>query len=150
MAEGTIRRFRGRLSPGVEKYGTRWGNELPLVLKVYKNVRKHRTIGMSPLLATEEKNQDDVRLNLELNRKEGRKYPPIKEGDRVRVYKKKQLGEKENVPPWTKETWKVTHVGTKVKGRAQGVPTIQVDTSDKPLPAKKNYLMRHEVFKVPN
>jgi hypothetical protein len=25
-----------------------------------------------------------------------------------------------------------------------------VDTSTKPLPAKKNYLMRHEVFKVPN
>ena len=97
-----------------------------------------------------------MRLSLELNRKEGRKYPPIRgEGDRVRVYKKKQLGEKENVPPWTKETWKVTHVGAKEKGRAQGVPIVQVDTSTKPLPAKtppkkKNYLVHHEVFKVPS
>jgi hypothetical protein len=134
----------------VEKFGTKWWNELPRVLNVYNKVSKHRSIGMSPLLATEKKNEDDVRLNLELNRKQGRKYPPIQEGDRVRIYKKKQLGEKENVPPWTKDTWKVTSVGAKEKGRAQGVPIIKVDTSTKPLPAKKNYLMRHEVFKVPN
>ena len=150
VAERTIRTIKGLLYPRVEKFGTKWWNELPRVLNVDNKVSKHRTIGMSPQLATEKKNQDEVRLNLELNRKDGRKYPPIREGDRVRVYKKKQLGEKENVPPWTKETWKVTYVGTKEKGRAQGVPIIQVDTSEKPLPAKKNYLMRHEVFKVPN
>jgi len=149
VAERTIRTIKGLLYPRVETHGTKWWNELPRVLNVYNKVSKHRTIGMSPLLATEKKNEDEVRLNLELNRKDGRKYPPIREGDRVRVYKKKQLGEKENVPPWTKETWKVTYVGTKEKGRAQGVPIIQVDTSEKPLPAKKNYLMRHEVFKVP-
>ena len=53
------------------------------------------------------------------------------------------------MPPWTKDTWKVTSVGAKEKGRAQGVPIIKVDTSTKPLPAKKDYLMRHEVFRVP-
>jgi hypothetical protein len=64
--------------------------------------------------------------------------------------RKKEVNEKENNPPFYPGTWKVTSVGAKEKGRAQGVTNVQVDTADRALPAMKPYLMRHEVVKVPS
>ena len=41
-------------------------------------------------------------------------------------------------------------MGAKEKGRAQGVTNVQADTADRELPARKPYLTRHEVVKVPS
>ena len=90
-----------------------------------------------------------MRINLEINRKRGRRYDPIEKGDRVRVVRKKAINEKENNPPFYDGTWKVEGVENKIKGRAQGVPIITVDRSERALPARKLNLMRHEAVVAP-
>jgi transposase InsO family protein len=150
VAERTIRTIKNLLYPRVRHFGNPWWEELPKVLEIYNTEDKHRSTGFTPEEAKKKENQDDVRLNLELNRRSGRKYDPIYRGDKVRVVRKKKVNEKENNPPFYPGTWKVTSVGAKEKGRAQGVTNVQVDTADRALPAMKPYLMRHEVVKVPS
>ena len=67
----------------------------------------------------------------------------------MRVVKKKEINDKENKPPFYDGTWKVRGVENKKKGRAQGVPVIAVDQSERALPARKLNLMRHEAAVVP-
>ena len=145
VAERTIRTIKGLLYPRVKHFGDKWWDEMPHVLDVYNKVDKHRSTGLTPEQAEKPENKDDVRLELELNRRRERKYPPVAVGDKIRIYKKKDKGEKENVAPWTDKTWKVTWSGNK-----KGVKIFNVDDKDKPLPAKKEWLMRHEIFRVPN
>ena len=58
-----------------------------LVTYHYKMVSS--ATGFKPNNAREKKNELDVKLKLELNRKTTRKYPTIEENDKVRTYKKK-------------------------------------------------------------
>ena len=149
VAERTIRTIKNLLYPRVRHLKSPWWKELPKVLEIYNN-DKHRSTGFTPNEAREAKNHDDVRINLEINRKRGRRYDPMEAGDRVRVVRKKAINEKENNPPFYDGTWVVKGVDEKRKGRAQGVPIIRVDQSKKRLPARKMNLMRHEAVKVPN
>jgi hypothetical protein len=148
VAERTIRTIKNLLYPRVRHFKSPWWRELPKVLDIYNN-DKHRSTGFTPNDARNPENQDDVRLNLDINRKRGRRYDPIEKGDRVRVVRKKEINEKENKPPFYDGTWKVEGVENKIKGRAQGVPIITVDRSKRPLPARKLNLMRHEAVVVP-
>ena len=125
-----------------------WWRELPKVLEIYNN-DKHRSTGFTPKEAMEPENKDYVRINLQINRKRGRRYDPIEKGDRVRVVRKKDINEKENTPPFYDGTWKVVGVENKKMGRAQGVPIITVARLKRPLPARKLNLMRHEAVVVP-
>ena len=147
FAERAIRTVKGLLYPRVKHYGSKWWDEMPHVLEVYNKVDKNRTTGFTPEEARKPENQEEVWLNLEVNRVHDRNYPPLKIGDKVRVWKKKKVNEKENDPPWSKEVRTVTWVGATKKGRLQGFEHIQVDGPK--LPAGKTYLLRHEVLKVP-
>ena len=53
------------------------------------------------------KNRLDVKLQLELHRKNKRKYPDIKEGDKVRIYTKKKKFQKERVPIWSENVFTI-------------------------------------------
>jgi uncharacterized membrane protein (UPF0127 family) len=53
---------------------------------------------MTPNKQTEPKNRLDVKLQLELHRKSTRKYPEIKEGDKVRIYTKRKIFKKKEIP----------------------------------------------------
>ena len=90
-----------------------------------------------------------MRVNLEINRKRGRRYDPIEKGDRVRVVRKKEINDKENKPRSMTARGTSGGVENKTKGRAQGAPVITVDQSERPLPARKLNLMRHEAVVVP-
>ena len=149
-AERTIRTVKGLLYPRVKEHGTKWWEELPKVMLIYNNVDKHRSTGFTPNDAKLKGNHEAVKLELELNRRRERKYPPLAPGDKIRVFKKKEKGEKENVAPWTKETWKVSKEETTKKGRLKGLTVVHVQDGQPPLPAKKHWLLRHEVLKVPN
>jgi hypothetical protein len=59
-----------------------------LVMYNYKMVS--RATGFTPNEARQKKNELQVRLKLELNRKNTRKYPPIDVNDKVRIYKDKR------------------------------------------------------------
>ena len=101
--------------------------------------------------ATKPQNEDDVRLNLELNRKTQRKYPPVKRGDRVRIYWKKQPGNKENVPYWSENTCAVESVtcdfGKKDKGNP--IKLYKVNKKRAMKCDEQDRLLRRETFKVP-
>ena len=146
VAERTIRTIKGLLYPRAKAFKRKWWQELPRVLEVYNDKDVHRSTGFTPALASQEENHDDVKLNLEMNRRTDRKYAPISEGDKVRILRKKKLGEKENNPPWTEKVYHVTEVTTKQRGRNLAQPMIYVK---EPLPPGKKFLLRHEALKVP-
>ena len=78
----------------------------------------------------------DVKVKLELHAKKKRKYPDINVGDSVRVYQKKKIFDKERVPRWTAETYKVENI-TEDFGRK----FYKVEDWTKPF-------IRHEILKV--
>ena len=62
---------------------------------------------MTPADARKSENHLTVELNLELSRKHTRKYPEVKVGDMVRIYKKKDKLDKERISLWSEEVYKV-------------------------------------------
>ena len=122
VAERTIRTIQNLLYPRVRHFKSPWWRELPKVLEIYNN-DKHRSTGFTPKDARKLENRDDARLNLEINRKRGRRYDPIEKGDRVRAVRQKAINEKENNPPFYDGTWKVEGVENKKKGGHRGCPS---------------------------
>ena len=87
---------------------------------------------MTPDEAEKPENHLNVKLNLELHRKHSRTYPTVKVGDKVRIYRKKRLGEKEDVSQWSNTVHtveEITHWGGqdfyKVTGKA--LPYVRAD-----------------------
>ena len=94
----------------VEKTGQKWHELLYPVLLTYNNKLVHSTIKMTPSDARKPENHLTVKLNLELSRKHTRKYPEVKVGDMVRVYRKKDKLDKERVSLWSKDAYKVENI----------------------------------------
>ena len=65
---------------------------------------------MTPAEARDPKNMIKVKVNLERNRKDTRKYPDIKIGDEVRIYRRRKNFEKEAVALWSDKKYKVTEI----------------------------------------
>lgn len=105
-----------------------------LVMYNYKNVSS--ATGFTPNNAREKKNELDVRLKLELNRKTTRKYPPVEVNDKVRIYKKKGKFDKERVPVWSENVFNVDKIET-----SQGQKFYYVSARERPL-------LRHEILKI--
>ena len=105
-----------------------------LVMYNYKMVS--RATGFTPNEARQKKNELQVKLKLELNRKTTRKYPPIEVNDKVRIYKKKGKFDKERVPVWSENTFNVDKIEI-----SMGQKFYYVSGRDKPL-------LRHEILKV--
>ena len=76
------------------------------------------------------------KTNLELNRISKRKYPEINVGDSVRVYTKKNNFQKEQVPVWSDNVYKVDEITENFKQQF-----YHIEGRDKPL-------LRHEILKV--
>ena len=66
----------------------------------------HETTKLSPNEGHEDKNALDVKLNLVMQAKRNRSYPPLSKGDEVKIHQKKTRGEetKEIVPLWSPAT----------------------------------------------
>jgi len=103
-----------------------------LVMYNYKMVS--RATGFTPNEARQKKNELQVKLKLELNRKTTRKYPPIEVNDKVRIYKKKGKFDKERVPVWSENTFNVDKIEI-----SMGQKFYYVSGREKPL-------LRHEIL----
>ena len=84
----------------------KWVNRLPELVHEYNNVRKHRTIGMTPVQAVQK--PDQVRLKL-------RKISdnlPVKfcVGDKVRISVHKSMFDKGYLPNWSTELFTIVKV----------------------------------------
>ena len=89
---------------------------------------------MTPDNARQPKNRLDVKLQLELNRKSTRKYPEIKEGDKVRIYTKKKNFQKERIPIWSENLFTVEKIEDK-----NNQSLFYLSGRDRPL-------LRHEIL----
>jgi hypothetical protein len=74
-----------------------WTDLIPQILATYNNKNKHTATGFTPSEAKKPSNEIDVKTSLELKAKTGKQFPPIEIGDKVKVLRKKKLGEKEHI-----------------------------------------------------
>lgn len=102
----------------------------------YNYRMKHRMTKMTPNQARDKKNILEAKSNLEINRISKRKYPEINVGDSVRVYTKKKNFQKERVPVWSDNVYKVDEITENFKQQF-----YHLEGRDKPL-------LRHEILKV--
>ncbi|XP_065667586.1 uncharacterized protein LOC136087893 [Hydra vulgaris] len=74
------------------------------------NNTKHSSIKMTPVEASDKKNENVVWLNLNGNVRSESVRPKFSIGDRVRITKKKGTFEKEYTPRWTEEVFTVSQI----------------------------------------
>ena len=65
---------------------------------------------MTPDEARQKKNALEVLANTFINSKQTRNYPELKRGDRVRILRKKAVGEKERTSVWSENTYEVEDI----------------------------------------
>ena len=83
-----------------------------------------------------------MKLNLAMQAKRDRKYPPISDGDKVKIFQKKTRGEeqKEIVPNWSANVYTVKEIEHRAGGELYVL-------DPRPTGLKAKY-MRHELLKV--
>ena len=91
---------------------------------------------MTPSEAKKPSNYFEVKTRLEMNRINKRRYPDISINDTVRVYTKKKNFQKERVPVWSENKYKVIKID-----RSHGQNLYYIEGRD-------TALMRHEIWKV--
>ena len=116
-AERAVRTLKMMMDKRIE-HDKKQGNAHPWygvilnnILDVYNNKDIHRSIQMTPKEGRMKKNESIVRANLELRAKHNRKYPVLKKGDKVQVFRKKtKATEKERFSHWAPRKWTVVDI----------------------------------------
>ena len=81
------------------------------ILDVYNNKDVHRSIQMTPAEARRPKNEAIVKANLQMRATHNRKYPELKVGDKVKVFRKKtKATEKERFSTWAPRVWTIKDI----------------------------------------
>jgi hypothetical protein len=136
QAERQIRTFKDMLYKRMEHDGgDDWTKYIYPILLTMNQKRKSTTTGMTPNDASKPENKLHVKLQLEMHRVTTRKYPDIHVGDKVRIYGKKNKLDKERVPVWSHETYKVKNITGKVFGQSY----YELEGYHKPM-------LRHEIL----
>ena len=113
VAERTIRTVKAMIDKRLESakhrenQNKRWVDVLYPVLLTYNQKNKHSATKMTPKEAMKPSNTLQVKANLEMQRKHTRIYPDVNVGDYVRVYNKKEKYDKERIPVWSRDKFKV-------------------------------------------
>jgi hypothetical protein len=112
FVERFIRTFRNLVSRRLQKRpDEKWYDLLFEVLSIYNYKMVNRTTDLKPSEAVKRDNFAEAKMNMEHHAKHERKYDEIKVGDRVRLYRKrKRVGEKEEVPVWSKVAVEVLRI----------------------------------------
>ena len=107
FVERVIRTFKDMLFKRVdanEKKGNaniQWVDYIPKIILTYNGKMVHSAHDMTPSDAHKKGNHFDVKMKLEMNRMKSRKYPPVRVGDEVKIYRKKGISEKERTSNWS-------------------------------------------------
>ena len=88
-----------------------WYDLLFEVYIVYNRKMVSSATGFTPVDAEKKENQDEVKINLESQRKHNKQYDKINIHDRVRLSRRRRrIGEKEDVPIYIKQTYEVVKI----------------------------------------
>ena len=141
VAERNIRTFKDMIfkrldAPGYEG-PKKWSDPglIAKVLVLYNHGMVHHTTGLTPMNAKKPENHFETKMNLELNRKQERKYPTISVGSKVRIWYKKRY-QKERHPHWSNEVYEVKKIEY-----SMGQPFYTTTSRERPY-------MRHELLLV--
>jgi len=113
VAERGIRTFKDALYKRIDaskKDNIQWPDLIFEILITYNDKLKHSTTKMTPKEAGKDSNKLMVWVNNFTHSKQDRKYPDIVIGDKVKLLRKKQKGEKDRTSVWSKEVYKVEGV----------------------------------------
>ena len=120
FSERAIRTYKDMLYKRVEadekrgKENIQWiGYNLEILL-TYNDKMIHSSIKMTPKQATKQKDNLKAKVNMTLQATKTRKYPEISTGDKVKIYRKKAITEKERSSNWGKETYTVERIEKKL------------------------------------
>ena len=120
FSERAIRTYKDMLYKRVEadeKKGNeniQWIDYNLEILLTYNNKMVHSSIKMTPNEATKGKSDLKAKMNMANQAIKTRKYPEINEGDKVRIYRKKAITEKERTSQWNKEIYEVEKIQKKL------------------------------------
>ena len=95
FAERFIRTFKDMLFKRVDadekkgKVNIQWVDYIPEIMLTYNSKMVHSAHDMTPNDAHKKGNHLEVKMKLEMNRIKTRKYPPVRVGDEVKIYRKK-------------------------------------------------------------
>ena len=140
FSEIFIRTFKSalykRIDSSEDKDTIQWDSLIFEIMLTYNNKLVHSTTGYTPNEASKKENSLDVKLNLEAKAKNTRRYPDISVGNKVKILRKKKVGEKERSSVWGDKVYEVVSIGMSMGQKYYKL---------KDLP--KEYL-RNEILKV--
>ena len=139
VAERFIRTLKNAINRRLENDKTKkkiWKDFLFEVLLTYNNRDIHSAHGLTPNEARIDNNRMNVLANLELKKVSTRKYPNILIGDKVKLYRKKIITEKENKSYWLPTVYTVDKISVSF-----GQKYYHLERYKRPL-------LRHEILKV--
>ena len=116
FAERFIRTFKNMLYTRLKHNKDnqqQWHEYIFQIMLTYNNKNVHSATGKTPNDATKTSNQIIVKLQMELHARRNRKYPPIIEGDQVKILRKKTLGEKEHISNFSEKVYKINSISEK-------------------------------------
>ena len=113
FVERFIRAVKNLLYKRLEDTDKHWTELLPQIMTVYNDKMVSSVTKLTPSEAREPKNTLDVKINLELKRKQTRTYPIIEIGDKVKIYKKKDKFDKEHKSVWLNGIHRVEEITKK-------------------------------------
>lgn len=143
VAERFIRTIKGMIHDRVRFNKAGWTSMLTPALNKY-NTTVHSSTKMTPKQAHKDDNNSTVRVNLTLRENNKRKYPTIREGDRVKYFHKKRgnyTDRKEYNSKWSQRSYEVKEIKHDVMGNR----TYRLKDIDRQF--DKPYL-RHELLLV--
>ena len=139
VAERFIRTMKNMIHDRVRFNKAGWTSMLTPALNKY-NSTKHSSTKMTPKQAHKDENNSTVRVNLTLRENKKRKYPTIREGDKVKYFRKKKgnyTDRKEYNSKWSKLSYRVEEI----KYDMMGNRTFKLEGLQKPY-------LRHELLLV--
>ena len=119
-SERAIRTYKDMLYKRVEadekkgKENIQWIDYNLEILLTYNDKMIHSSIKMTPKQATRQKDNLKAKVNMTLQATKTRRYPEISTGDKVKIYRKKAITEKERTSTWSKETYTVERIEKKL------------------------------------
>ena len=142
FAERGVRTFKKMLYDRVEadekkgKENIQWTDYIFEILLTYNNKMVHSATKFTPKDARKPSNELKVKLNLGMNAKRNRLYPDVETGDKVKIFRKKGVGEKERTSTWSANTYTVERTEKKLNQNY-----YHIDGNPRAF-------LRHEILKV--
>ena len=126
FAERAIRRYKDMLYKRVEadekkgKENFQWADYNLEILLTYNDKNIHSATGLTPKEAVKGEKNLKAKVNMSINATRTRKYPEIKTGDKVKIYRKKAITEKEGTSNWLPTIYEVEKTYFYLKDKSRG------------------------------